>query len=418
MSENAISLLEFQQRVGAVLAGCAALREVWVTAETSDVRTSGGHCYMELIDKDPDSGAIRARARATIWASIYNRINAQFAAATGSPLRSDIKVMVKLSATYHPSYGMSLSITDLDPTFTLGDLLRRRMEMVARLQREGILELNRNLRWAAAPLRVAVISAPNAAGYGDFINQLYGNTRRLRFSTKLYRAVLQGDQTAPSIISALRAIAADGDAHCVVIIRGGGATSDLAAYDNYELAAEIARFPIPVVIGIGHQRDVTLLDYVANTRVKTPTAAAEYIISLAGRALDRLQTLAQQVLDLASGQISNARTKLATIAGQLPTLAQAAVERERLRVGQPLVDTIATATANITSRQRDRLKALSELLDTLSPEATLRRGFSITRINGHAVTSTDQAAAGDVLETTLAAGTITSTVTSIQTIEK
>ena len=184
------------------------------------------------------------------------------------------------------------------------------------------------------------------------------------------------------------------------------------------MAAEIARFPIPVVIGIGHQRDVTLLDYVANTRVKTPTAAAEYIISLAGRALDRLQTLAQQVLDLASGQISNARTKLATIAGQLPTLAQAAVERERLRVGQPLVDTIATATANITSRQRDRLKALSELLDTLSPEATLQRGFSITRINGHAVTSTAQAAAGDVLETTLAAGTITSTVTSIQTIDQ
>ena len=307
---------------------------------------------------------------------------------------------------------MSLSITDIDPTFTLGDLLRRRMEMVARLQREGILEQNRNLRWPQAPLRVAVISAPNAAGYGDFINQLYNNQRRLRFSTKLYRAVLQGEQTASSIISALRAIAADGDAQCVVIIRGGGATSDLAAYDNYDLAAEIARFPIPVVIGIGHQRDVTLLDYVANTRVKTPTAAAEYIISIASKALDRLQTLTQQILELASAQINTAQQRLATIAGLLPALTQAVVDQQRLRIGTQISGTIADAIASSMTRQRDRLTALGELLDTLSPEATLRRGFSITRVNGCAITSPSQAAAGDVLVTTLADGSIISTVSA------
>ncbi len=412
MNVNTITLLEFQQRIAAVITATAALRDVWITAETSDVRTSGGHCYLELIDKDPENGAIRARARATIWASIYARINAAFAAATGSGLRSDIKVMVKLSATYHPSYGMSLSITDIDPTFTLGDLLRRRMEMVARLQREGILEQNRNLRWPQAPLRVAVISAPNAAGYGDFINQLYNNQRRLRFSTKLYRAVLQGEQTASSIISALRAIAADGDAQCVVIIRGGGATSDLAAYDNYDLAAEIARFPIPVVIGIGHQRDVTLLDYVANTRVKTPTAAAEYIISIASKALDRLQTLTQQILELASAQINTAQQRLATIAGLLPALTQAVVDQQRLRIGTQISGTIADAIASSMTRQRDRLTALGELLDTLSPEATLRRGFSITRVNGCAITSPSQAVAGDVLVTTLADGSIISTVSA------
>lgn len=411
MTPTAITLLQLNERVAATLAATPSLTGVWVTAETSDVRSSGGHCYMELIDKDPATGRARARLRATIWAARFARLNEVFRAATGSAIASDIKVMVCLSVSFHPIYGLSANITDIDPTYTVGDLLRRRREMIERLTAEGIIDQNRQLQWPAVPSRIAVISARTAAGYGDFINQLYSNRYNLRFTTRLFPALMQGDGAPRSIVAALEAIAADNvDYDCVVIIRGGGATGDLAAFDDYALAANIALFPLPVVIGIGHERDITLLDYVANMRVKTPTAAAEWLIGRGADALARLQAIATDIVGAATAAVGSAHRRLDFIAGQLPALTTGIIEKGRLRTGRQVADSIVQSVTNILARQGDRLKALGTLLDTLSPQATLRRGFSITRLDGRAVADPAQIPDGAQITTTLAKGTITSTV--------
>lgn len=407
MLPEPLSLLELNNRLGRAVASTPGLQNVWVTAETSDLRVAGQHCYLELIDKDPFTGAARARMRATIWGQNYARINGGFMAATGAPLSSNIKVMVLMSVTFHPVYGLSGNITDVNPEYTLGDLLRRRREMLARLQAEGILEQNRKLPWPVFPNRIAVISAPGAAGYGDFINQLYSNRHLLRFSTHLFTASMQGDNTAPSIIAALEQIAASSEEFdCVVIIRGGGATGDLAAFDNYELAANIALFPLPVVVGIGHERDITLLDYVANMRVKTPTAAAEWLIARGADALESLRSLGRDILDAASSRINREARRLEMIAGQLPELARNVVSRNSIRVGKDIEDRLLNDTSVLMKRRTERLDALAAIIDALSPQATLRRGFSITRVDGRAVTSPSQVHSGAEVITTLAQGTL------------
>ncbi len=409
MEARAITLLELNKRVGTALASAPGINNVWVTGETSDLRCSGPHCYLELIEKNPDTGTPVARARATIWGSRYAYINDMFRTATGSPLASGIKVMVKASVSYHPVYGLSLNITDVNPEYTLGDLLRRRREMIVRLTAEGIINMNRELPWPDVVSKVAVVSSAGAAGYGDFINQLYTNRYCLRFSTGLFPAVLQGENTAPSIIAALQAIVDSGeDYDCVVIIRGGGATGDLASFDNYELAANIAMFPLPVIIGIGHERDITLLDYVANMRVKTPTAAAEWLISHGEEALGRIHGLGVQILDAATSRLNQAHRRLANISGQLPALAMSVISRNAMLVGSQAELNMRQNISTQLKRRGDRLMALEQMLDTISPEATLRRGFSITRIDGHAVTSADDVPSGSVITTTLATGQLIS----------
>ena len=285
--ERGITLSRLTRMVGQALAS-APLQNVWVVAELSDLRLNHGHCYMELMEKDPATGSIMARMRAAIWASNFPSINATFMAATGRRLESGLKVMVCGTVNFHSAFGLSFVINSIDPAYTMGEAERRRREILQRLTAEKVIDLNRQLEWPDVALRIAVISASGAAGYGDFINQLYNNPSRLRFSTRLFQAVMQGDRTAASIIACLEAIASDVDSYdCVVIIRGGGATSDLLAFDDYDLAANVAQFPLPVIIGIGHERDTTVLDYVANMRVKTPTAAAEWLIGRGQQALDR-----------------------------------------------------------------------------------------------------------------------------------
>lgn len=404
-----VSLLELNNRLSRAISATPGLQNVWVVAETSDLRLAGQHCYLELIDKDPFTGAARARMRATIWGSNYNRINAAFQRATGAQLASNIKIMALVSVTFHPVYGLSGNITDVNPEYTLGDLLRRRREMIARLEAEGILNNNRGLEWPQVPWRIAVISAEGAAGYGDFINQLYTNRYNLRFVTRLFTAAMQGENTAPSIISALEKIAASGDEYdCVVIIRGGGATGDLAAFDHYELAANIAMFPLPVIVGIGHERDVTLLDYVANMRVKTPTAAAEWLIGRGVDALARLVNLGNEILDAASRRINFAGRRLELITGQIPELVRNVLSRNAMKVGKAVEEQISHDTAVLIKRRKDRLDALAAIIDTLSPEATLRRGFSITRIDGKAVTDAAEIPPGSTITTSLAKGELTS----------
>lgn len=429
MNSQSLTLLQLNQRIAALMT-VPDTQNVWVTAELSDVAVRGGHCYMELLQKHPETGATLAKARGVIWASAYSRIATDFMAATGQRFVSGLKVMVRASASMHPVYGMSLVISAVNPEYTMGDLLRRRREILLRLQNEGILELNRQLEWVEVPLRIAIISARGAAGYGDFINQLYSNTSRLNFKTQLFEATMQGDRTPSTVIAALNAIAMQQDKwDGVVIIRGGGATSDLVAFEDYELAANIAQFPLPVIVGIGHERDITVLDYVANMRVKTPTAAAEWLINRGDVALEYLRSMGASILQLVSDRIAGYNEQLSRYEALLPTAPLNAVERESARLRgdmlslaqigarritpelariEHIAGSIASATDVVIRRRSDRLDSMQAMLKALSPEATLRRGYSITRVEGKAVTDASQIPSGAEIETTLANGTIIS----------
>ncbi len=427
---RAYTLTQITQRLAQVVAADPLLRGAWIVAETVDVRCSGGHCYLELIEKD-QGGRPLARCRATIWANVYRQISGQFYAATGRQFASDMRVMVYGTVNFSPVYGLSVNISAINPAYTLGDAMRLRNEMIQRLTAEGIIDLNRTLPWPVFPQRVAVISASNAAGYGDFINQLYSHPARLRFRTRLFPAVLQGERTAPSIISALERIAAEQELwDCVVIIRGGGGTSDLAAYDNYDLAANIAQFPLPVIIGIGHERDITLLDYVANMRVKTPTAAAEWLISRGTQLLGTLQWMGTSMLQAVTDRMAGCHRQLAFCSGRLPALAAAALAAaskrlqatetaltmvidRRIAPARARLDAIeprlAQAAAFALQRSRQRLDAAASMLAVLSPEATLRRGYTITRLDGRAVSSAAAVSPGSTIVTQFADGEIKST---------
>ncbi len=403
---------------------------VWVTAELADVAVRGGHCYMELLQKD-DGGRQIARVRGCIWANVYSRLAPYFYRLTGQQFASGLKVMLCGSVSMHPVFGMSFVVSSINPEFTMGDLLRRRREILERLDKEGILNDNKSLVWPMVPQRVAVVSSPGAAGYGDFMNQLRNNSSRIRFHTGLFEATMQGESAPASIIAALGRIAAERERwDGVVIIRGGGATADLQAFEDYDLAANVAQFPLPIAIGIGHERDVTVLDYIANTRLKTPTAVAEWLIGRGEELLGFLTAAGQRVRQIVTDRLGGDRQQLAQAEALLPAAALNAVERSkgRLRSAASLLsgvsgrriqsqlsrldmvrDGVASAGRNALQRQNDRLKAREELLEVLSPMATLRRGYSITRIGGKAVNSVAAVPPGAVVETTLADGTFLST---------
>ena len=368
MEEQAISLLELNRRVTSAIAVAPGLQGVWVTAETSDLRSSGGHCYMELVQKDERTGSPLAKSRAVMWASTYSRLGAMFYAATGTRLRSDMKIMVKVNANYHPVYGMSLVISDINPDYTVGDLARRRNEIIARLRAEGVFDMNRSIPWPQLPVRVAVVSARGAAGYGDFMKHLHNNPQRLRFTTELFEATLQGERTVPSVVAALEAIAArDGEFDCVVLIRGGGAVSDLASFDDYTLASNVAQFPLPIIVGIGHERDVTVLDYVANTRVKTPTAAAEVLIGMATAAYDRLRATGDAILTLVRDRISGQRQQLAYYQGSIPAIARSIIDRNRQRLGPEIPAAIKAAVGSTFIRASTAMPSLPTMSSRRAP---------------------------------------------------
>ncbi|MDE7389013.1 MAG: exodeoxyribonuclease VII large subunit [Muribaculaceae bacterium] len=430
VSDGRMSLLLLQQIMQNLVSTTPEIQNVWITAELSDVAERGGHCYLELIEKN-DSGVAVAKARAIIWASNWARIKYDFPRRTGRNFASGLKVMVKVVPNYHPLYGMSLVVTAVDYAYSLGDLEMRRQEMIECLRKSGVLELNRRLQFPSPALRVAVVSAPGAAGFGDFVNQLYHtNGLRLRFTARLFQAVMQGDRASTSVYDALERIERQKEEwDCVVIIRGGGSTSDLSCFEDYELAEKVATFPLPVIVGIGHERDVTLLDYVAHTRVKTPTAAAELLTDMAVGELENLRNLAGGILQTASDKVAGADRFLAYVEGVIPVAPEAAVNRARQRLTGALValsgisgrrlqpmygrlDRVAqgleSAWAMMLQRRLGRLDSMAELLGALSPEATLRRGYSITRSAGKIVTDASHLTPGTELETTLHNGTIKS----------
>ena len=426
---RSLTLLQLNQLV-ASLVMTRDTQNVWVTAELSDVSVRGGHCYMELLQKDPTSGQTVAKTRAAIWANRFVKVRSDFYLATGQDFVSGLKVMVCASVSMHAVYGLSLVITDVNPEYTMGDIIRRRNEMLAQLKKEGILEMNKSLCWPEPTLRIAIVSSESAAGYGDFMNQLRNNNFNLRFTTKLFPAIMQGDRTAASVIAALSEIELQqGEWDGVVIIRGGGATSDLLGFEDYELAKCVAQFPLPVIVGIGHERDVTVLDYVACVRVKTPTAAAEWLVERGKNELARLDNYAQIVVHSVRDRLAGCKEQLGMMEGRLPSLPGAVVDRARGRLDryalavqqvssrrivpqmsrlEAIGSSLTMITATALQRRSNRLDALGQLLVALSPQATLQRGYSITRYAGHAVTDASEIPVGATIETTLANGKVIS----------
>lgn len=431
MGETAISLVEFNRRIGGLLHD-ASVQRCWVVAETSDVRQSGGHCYLELVQKDAQTGQTLARMRGIVWASVYARLRCEFERATGQPFASGMNVMVEVSANFHEQYGLSVVITGINPTYTLGDMTRQRLEILNRLRSEGIIDMNKQLPWDDVAQRVAVISAAGAAGYGDFMNQLHNNPSGIKFYTCLFPAVMQGQSTVTSVIAALERINDYADLFdCVVIIRGGGSTSDLNSFDNYDLAANVAQFPLPVICGIGHDRDNTVVDSVASVRVKTPTAAAEWLLDRAQSALDHVNALTDMVVDSATQMLSGARQQLAYFTSGIPLMADNIVVRHRARLQQiaaaiPVVaarridgagkdlafasQRLAMAARQCVANERQRVTGLEKQVELLSPDRVLRRGYSLTLRDGYVVTSASSLRAGDSLVTRFADGERTSVV--------
>lgn len=313
-AKDILSLYQLNQQIKAVLTE-SFNAPVWVRAEVAEFRENrNGHCYLDLIEKSSDSNQIVARSKAIIWSYTYRMLKPYFETTTGRSLGSGLKVLVQVQVEFQEVYGLSLVIRDIDPTYTLGDLEQRRREVIQRLQQEGVFDMNRELDLPLVPQRIAIISSPTAAGYGDFINQLDSNEHGIKFYHHLFSATMQGDQASESITKAFDRIYENiSFFDVVVIIRGGGASLDLICFDDYWLAYHITQFPIPVVTGIGHERDQSVADLVAHSALKTPTAVAEFIIGHASRFLEIINEYSENLEELARGELDDEKTKLANI---------------------------------------------------------------------------------------------------------
>ena len=384
----------------------------WVTGELSEVReTAAGHCYIELVQRDEHSGELVAKARGTIWARIYTLLRPCFLEETGQPFVAGIKVLLQVTVGFHELYGYALDVCNIDPTYTVGEMARRRLAVIKRLTDEGVIDLNKELPFPVLPQRIAVISSPTAAGYGDFCDQLLGNKYGFVFYPRLFPSPMQGSGVEQGIIDALNRVAADIDLwDVVVIIRGGGATSELSCFDTYDLANNCAQFPLPIITGIGHQRDESVLDIVAHTRAKTPTAAAELLIHAMLEQGAFVDSAMQEVMSAARAYIDAERQRVNTLATRLPISATLCLQREKMRL-QPVVQQLSSEVRLFLREQNHRLDILKEKADAASPRHILAMGYSITRVNGKAVRSLGEIAAGDNVVTMVADGEFTSTVT-------
>lgn len=408
------SLLELNARVHDALQEALPER-YWVRAEISEARIHpSGHCYLELIEKEESTGRTVAKARATIWATTFRLLLPWFEQSTGQLFTSGIKILVLVSPVFHELYGYSLTIHDIDPTYTLGDAARRRAAILQQLRDEGVADMNKELVWPPLPQRFAIISSPSAAGYGDFMNQLQNNPYGYRVYTALFPASMQGEQTERSIIEALDRIASheelfDG----VVIIRGGGATSDLNSFDSYPLAANVAQFPLPVITGIGHERDDTVIDLVANTRVKTPTAAAEWIIARLHEADLHVAGLSLSISEAVRDRLQREKQTLQRTTSALPMLVERRILNERHK-SELWLEQIKHALRSRLDAERSRLDQLATTVELVSPQSLLQRGYSLTLHQGRVVKSVTDLAPGETIETLLADGSVVSRVETTQ----
>lgn len=426
-----ITLQAYTRRITALLASDPGIKGVWVIAELSDVnRHPSGHCYMELIQKDEMTGQTIAKMRATLWKWKCIELDRKFYQGTGQRFNSGMKVLLRLEANHTDLYGLTANIIDIDPAYTMGEMERIRREILEKLAKKGIIDKNKQQRMSLNPQMIAVISAAGAAGYGDFVNQINSSPEGYVFYPKLFPAVMQGTSTATSVIEALRCIEATIDLwDCVVIIRGGGATTDLNGFDNYELAEEIANYSLPVIVGIGHERDRTVLDDIAAVRCKTPTAVAAFLIDSMRRAEKIADDIATDILSVIRQKLAFQQERLARAKALIPEIPIKRIQAESrnlTRLGEYIMSTakgrtesarqklnllpemLRSAINSALKTQDLKIDHYKELTNILSPSNTLQRGYSITRVNGKAIRSAAGIPEGAELVTTLFDGSLIS----------
>ena len=408
---QALSLFELNAMVRSFVEGSAE-EAYWVHGELLEGRAGyGGHFYGELVEKNELTGAIVAKARITIWARVYNMLALRFQAETGQSLRAGIKVLLKVKLSFSELYGYALNVVDIDGCYTLGDQARRRQEILHRLEEDGIINDNKTLPLPTLLKRIAVVSSASAAGYGDFCRQLLENEWGLAFRVQLFPAVMQGQHVPESISAALMQIADEADLwDVVVVIRGGGATSDLSDYDSYPLAACVAQHPLPIIIGVGHDRDETVLDHVAHTSVKTPTAAAAFILEHQLEQLSLLRDLQQRIPLAASTRMQGEDRRLALLRQRLPSVVALRLQREHQRLERSSL-LLPISASRVLTQEKHRLELLSQRLKSLNPELLLKRGYTITMMDGKIVTHASQLAPGQSIVTRLQDGDVTSIIT-------
>lgn len=450
--QQALSLFELNSMVHAVLHHTMP-DTYWLMAEISELRVaSNGHCYLELVQKDDVSGSLVAKARANIWRQNYLTLSSHFVKATGQPLTSGIKVLVEVNINFHELYGYSLNICNIDPTYTLGDLAQRRKEIIRQLEEDGVIDLNKEIPLPRVIRRIAIISSKTAAGYGDFCKQLQQSA--YAFHTKLFPATMQGEKVEQSIITALNQINAEQEQWDVaVIIRGGGATTDLSGFDSYLLAANIAQFPLPVLTGIGHERDDTVCDLVACKRLKTPTAVAAFLIDsrtdesatlhelierLTAATAQRLtaeqhrveatstrlnhaaamhltilqqrfSSLAHRYDTAASRYTAQQRTCLLRLEANLNLHVHSYILKEQNRIAS-LAPRIQSSAESFFMHEHQRQKMINRSLTLAGPERILALGFTITLKGGQPVSDASLLRQGDTITTRFAHGEIESEV--------
>ena len=431
MEKNVLSLFELNQLVRRSVRTCLP-DEYWVQVELSDVRANySGHCYLECVQKDPKSNSLIAKARGIIWSNVFSQLKPYFEQETGQAFVSGIKVLVKVTVDFHELYGYSLTIVDIDPAYTLGDMARRRHEILLRLQEEGVLSLNKELELPVLAQRIAVISSATAAGYGDFCNQLENNAFGFAFYPRLFPAIMQGERVEASVIAALDRIYAESEKwDVVVIIRGGGATSDLSGFDTYDLAASCAQFPLPIITGIGHERDDTVIDLVAHTRVKTPTAAAEFLVNHLRQTAEQLENYAYYIRQEVPARLSREKERLERCITRIPARVQMRLQREDFRRERlakrmemawqsrlareqyrlELSSRLSVALQARLLKEKHRLDLLEKSVEAASPDLLLKRGYSITLKDGKAVTDASLLKPGDRVVTRVAKGQFSSEV--------
>jgi len=428
---------------------------VWVIAEISEIKiNTTGHCYLELIEKDQSTDKITAKARATIWSFTFRMLKPYFESATGYELKQGLKILISVKVEFHEVYGYSLNITDIDPTYTLGDIERKRQEIIARLQKEGVFLMNKELPLSPVPQKIAIISSETAAGYKDFIDQLDHNPYGYIFYRHLFPGIMQGEQAESSIIQAFEKIFSYTDFFdAVVIIRGGGSKSDLGTFDNYNIAYYITQFPVPVLTGIGHEQDETITDMVAHTRLKTPTAVAEFLINRVNEfeqiliqselKLERLvvsilsfyhknlDSIQQRIISIIHIKMQSHSDRLNHLFDKLRSATSGLLDKLNLKYRQyvrnflpavknrlnlhaleleRIISSLDNKTEKVLELNHNHLNLLLQRNTDLDPEKIFKRGFSITMYQGKPVIKSNQVHKGNIIETRLHKGRLTSEI--------
>lgn len=431
----------------------------WVVAEISEIKENyAGHCYLELIEKQQDDKNIRARVKAIIWCKRYSLLKSYFENITGEALREGLKVLVRVKIEYHELYGLSLIICDIDPAFTMGELAIRRQMIIRQLEEEGVFSMNKELELPLSLQRIAIISSASAAGYTDFMKHLTKNEFGYVFYTRLFESPMQGSDTENGIISALDRIASHYELFdVVVIIRGGGSQVDLSWFDNYRIAYHVTQFPLPVITGIGHDKDMSVTDMVANVAIKTPTAVADFIVGRMNLVENRLFEMLTTIRDLSreiiqknhsriessgirllplsrvfiSGikeQISEKSFRLVSSGGEYLHKAGLIPDRQLSRIKASLKSHLTSAnqslersktaikaeTLKLVYRKRSEIEFLGKNIDLLRPENVLKRGYTITYLNGRIRKRKDDLVAGDIIDTRFTDGFVTSRIIADQ----